>query len=445
MRRRVLVVSNDLAGTRMAGPAIRAWRFAAELASEHDVTLSVPAPADLHPDGFDLAVVNPFDARAMLALARRFDVVVAQRLPVPTMLALARTRTRVVHDLYAPIAIENLALDRLQEYSRARRLRFRLALLEQEVAIATGSAFVCASERQRDLWLGVLLHAGRLDHDTYADDRSLRALIDVVPFGVDPVPPTMREPVLRGVVDRIGPDDRILLWNGGIWNWFDPLTVIRAVDRLRRRRDDVRLFFLGTKHPNPAIEEMAMAHRAVALSDELGLRGRHVFFNEGWVPYEQLGAYLLEADLGVSAHFDDLETRFAFRTRLVDCIWAGLPVVTTRGDALADVVESAGLGRTVDAEDVSGYAAALEALLDKSALRDRLAPAFAAARAALEWPRAVEPLRRLVETAPPAPGPPYTVLGRWAADRTELAVRNRGIAGAGARLARLAVRRARVP
>ena len=74
-----------------------------------------------------------------------------------------------------------------------------------------------------------------------------------------------------------------------------------------------------------------MARLAVARAEELGLRDRVVFFNEGWVPYEQRGAYLLEADLGVSAHFDDLESRFAFRTRLLDCFWAGLPVVTTVG------------------------------------------------------------------------------------------------------------------
>ena len=75
---------------------------------------------------------------------------------------------------------------------------------------------------------------------------------------------------------------------------------------------------------------MAMAAEAVALAEELGLRDRVVFFNFGWVPYAERGRYLLEADVAVSAHFDDIETRFAFRTRFLDCLWAGLPVVTTR-------------------------------------------------------------------------------------------------------------------
>src|SRR4029079_11875445 len=99
------------------------------------------------------------------------------------------------------------------------------------------------------------------------------------------------------------------------------------------------------------IGEMTMTTRAVRLAEELGLRDRVVFFNFGWVPYAERGRYLLEADLGVSAHFDDLETRFAFRTRLLDCFWAGLPVVTTRGDSLREVVAARDLRRRVDFEE----------------------------------------------------------------------------------------------
>jgi len=446
MSLRVLVVANDHVGSRMAGPGIRSWRFADELARRFDVTLVVPYETDLASDDFAIRVENPSATREMIALARGFDVVVAQRLTVPAMRTLAGAGVRIIYDLYAPVAIENLAFDTLEERSRPRELHYRLNALEQTVALATGSAFVCASEKQRDLWLGALLASGRIDHETYGRDPSLRNLIDVVPFGLDPQPPVRSRPALRGVVPGIGEDDRILLWGGGIWNWFDPLTVIRAVDHVRRDRDNVRLYFLGTQHPNPQIAEMKMTGRAVALADELGLRDRHVFFNFGWVPYEQLGAYLLEADLGVAAHFDDLETRFAFRTRLVDCIWAGLPIVTTRGDALSELVEARGLGRSVDAGDVDGYAAALEELLAERELREKLAPAFEEMRAELAWPRAVEPLARLVagrdEVAAAATG---GALARWTLTRLEYAVRNRGPAGAARRALRLALPRGRPP
>jgi glycosyltransferase involved in cell wall biosynthesis len=212
--------------------------------------------------------------------------------------------------------------------------------------------------------------------------------------------------------------------------------VIHAVHRLAR--PDLKLYFLGTRHPNPAVPEMAMHVRAVEVADELGLRGTTIFFNEDWVPYEERGAYLLEADVGVSAHFDELEARFAFRTRLVDCMWAGLPIVTTAGDSLADTVQEHELGRTVPHEDVAGYAEALDAVLGSE--RASFGERFAAVRRELEWPRIVEPLAAmLVDRHDGFPSRRRTHLGprvEYAWTRARLAIQTRGVAGSVRRLLR---------
>jgi glycosyltransferase involved in cell wall biosynthesis len=444
-RRRILVVSNDHVGSRMAGPGIRYLNFARELGREHDVTLVVPFETDLESSGFELVVADVWDPRAMEALATSADCVVAQRLPVPTMRKLARTRTRRIYDLYAPLHIENLALDAQQGDERQPAEALELNRLTQEVALRTGDAFVCASETQRDLWLGALLQAGRVDHERFVGDPTLRDLIDVVPFGIDSEPPRVGEPVLKGVLPGIGEHDRVLLWPGGIWNWFDPLTVIDAVAELSRTRDDVRLVFLGLRHPNRFVPEMQMASRAIARADELGVRDRVVFFNEGWVPYEERGAYLVEADLGVSAHFDDLESRFAFRTRLLDCFWAELPVVTTRGDVLGDLVEQRGLGRTVPPRDVHAWVASLESLLYDRDAYGRTRAAIASVRDEFLWPRVVEPLRRQVRGAgvPVPRRRTAPTAGTWAVSRVRHAVADRGALGAMRRLGQLALRSVR--
>ncbi len=382
----------------MAGPGIRAYRFAKELARDNDVTLTVPFATDLDvaADGIDLVQMRADDDTGLTRLVDGFDTVVAQQLPVLTMHHLAKTTTRTVFDLYAPVTVEQLALDSRRDRSRRGELWFRRNSLVQEIVLRTGDAFICASERQRDLWLGALAALGRIEQDRYAEDPALRNLIDVVPFGIEPEPPVPGAPAVKGVVPGIGEDDRLLLWSGGIWDWFDPLTVIHAVHELSQRRNDVRLYFLGLKHPNPEIGEMTMAARAVRLAEELGLRDRVVFFNFGWVPYAERGRYLLEADLGVSAHFDDLETRFAFRTRMLDCFWAGLPVVTTRGDSLSELVAERDLGRVVDFEDVDGWVSAIEALLDDDDARTTASRNAAATREELAWPRVVATLARLV-------------------------------------------------
>ena len=174
--------------------------------------------------------------------------------------------------------------------------------------------------------------------------------------------------MLKGVVPGIGPDDQVILWGGGIYNWFDPLTLLRAVDKLRARAPGVRLFFLGLKHPNPNVPEMRMAVETRRLSDQLGLTDTHVFFNEGWVAYDDRQNFLLEADIGVSTHLDHVETEFSFRTRILDYLWASLPVVATGGDSFGDIIDAYGVGLTVPPGDVDALEAALFRLLDEPEL-----------------------------------------------------------------------------
>jgi glycosyltransferase involved in cell wall biosynthesis len=288
---------------------------------------------------------------------------------------------------------------------------------------------------------------GRIDPESADADPSLRDLIDVVPFGLEAEPAVASAPALKGVVPGIGENDKVLLWGGGIWNWFDPLTPIRAVHELSRERDDVKLFFLGVKHPNPGVHQTAMTEQAVRLADELGLRDRFVFFNFGWVPYAERANYLLEADVGISSHPDTVETRFSFRTRLLDYFWAGLPTVATEGDVLSDLVRERNLGRAVPVGDVGAWVEALRELLDDPAEQTEVRRNVEAARAQFAWPNVVEPLARLVAVPggrvnPPHPVAPMTY--RYLAAALQAVALREGVSG-GAREVWRVLRRPPVP
>src|SRR5205823_9250382 len=51
----------------------------------------------------------------------------------------------------------------------------------------------------------------------------------VVSFGLPAEPPEPQRPAIQEEVAAITAADVVVLWGGGIWNWFDPLTAIRAV------------------------------------------------------------------------------------------------------------------------------------------------------------------------------------------------------------------------
>lgn len=406
---RVLLVSNGPVGATMAGPGIRYRQFALQLANRFDVALVIPNEPEEELPGVRLLRARDYSYARFKQLARSHDVVVAQQLSVGVMQQLARSEIPVVYDLYDPILFEALGFYEGQRISAnsARRLS-QAAVLKQTLALQTGSAFICASDRQRDLWLGVLGALGQIDLDRFRSDPGLDKLVGVVPFGLEAEEPRASEPVLKGVVPGIAEEDKVLLWGGGIWNWLDPLTPIRAVAETSRNRPDTKLFFLGVHHPDSRVPAMEMTGRAVELAKTLGVFETHVFFNFGWTPYAERAGYLLEADLGISAHFDSVETRFAFRTRLLDYFWARLPTVATRGDVLADLVADHGAGRSVAPEAVDEWAEAIDGLLgdeDKYAQAQARIPEL---REQFSWPRVVEPLASLL--AEPLP-PPHFPLG----------------------------------
>jgi len=196
------------------------------------------------------------------------------------------------------------------------------------------------------------------------------------------------------VLPGIGEESRIAIWAGGIYNWFDPLSLIRSWPEVMRQVPEARLVFMGLKHPNPMVPEMSMAAAALELASELRVRDRGVTFNLGWVPYERRQDFLLEADIGVSTHFNHLETRLSFRTRFLDYIWAGLPSVATEGDAFAEWVAQKGTGRVVPYQDEIAIAAAVTELLGDGEARSRAGEAVRAAQSQFTWTRALEPLVR---------------------------------------------------
>ncbi|HEY9785086.1 MAG TPA: hypothetical protein V6D17_06765, partial [Candidatus Obscuribacterales bacterium] len=129
------------------------------------------------------------------------------------------------------------------------------------------------------------------------------------------------------------------------------------------------------------------------LAADLGLLNKHVFFHDQWIEYEDRVNYLLDADAGVSAHFDLPETRFSFRTRLLDYLWARLPILTTGGDQLAEMIESHAAGNALGYGDVAGWEKAILKLLTSKNWEEKCRRGSDELAQKFVWSKAVEPLR----------------------------------------------------
>lgn len=400
-RTRTLIVSGDVMGQKMAGPGIRTFHLSRVLSHYTDLTLAI-VPQDrqaLHniqarlPDvkvvGYRIAEWDTL--REQVAPA---EVAVVSPSTVGYMPQFLDFEGALVLDGYDPLLAEYVT------HPRSGDMEQQLADWSEYVAglynqYLVADFIICASERQRFWWFGQLEVAGRVNPLTIGRDNSLRDLVDIVPYGLPQEPPVHTRAMVKGVWPGIDQDDILLLWGGGLWSWLDSLTAVQAVEQLRDDYPRLKLIFPGTIHPNQNVASSMPLRNTETYRyvQEKGLLDELVFFGQ-WVPYEDWQNVLLECDVALSLHHDTLETQLAFRSRMLEYFWAGLPLVATAGDATSELVDRYGLGVVVDYEDVDGVAQAIRAILEDDSVYQA---GFERARRDLTWEKAAGPLIRFCQ------------------------------------------------
>ncbi len=360
---KIAIVSPEKIGKVMAGAAIRPFEMAKALAKDFEITLFSVGDSDIENAEFK---IRSYSNSSLSRMLQGFDYVIAQSLKPGVITKIKRAKTKFVADLYDPTTIEVLEFNRYespQKQSRDYSFQYHNFLLQLQAA----DHILCSSERQKDFYLGMMSALKMVTPAAYLRDPGAQNFVTVCPFGLSEENPIAKNPgIMEQKFSAITKTDKIIYWGGGIWNWFDPLTIVKAVEKISHTRQDIKLFFLGTDHPNPKIKKMKVANEVLDYCKKNGLLDKFVFFNFGWTPYEERVNYLLRSSIGISSHFDNLETRFSFRTRVLDYLWGELPIITTTGDSMADLVDKFQLGKVVDYIDVDQTAKAIEELIDHS-------------------------------------------------------------------------------
>ena len=363
---KILIISYDIIGKQMAGPGIRFYEFAKILSNFLDVTLVAPNRIDIDTEGFKAGQYRVDNYRSLEKYTENADIILMQGHILYYFPFLKNYTGKIIIDLYNPFNLESLEM--FKDSSMAERLRIdknNLNILKTQLTI--GDYFICASEKQKDYWLGMLGAMGRVNPYNYDSDNTFKKLIDIVPFGIPSSPPKHTGESIRNTIPAIKEDDKIALWGGGIWNWLDPITAIKALWEITRNRKDIKMVFIGIKHPDPKLPEMKKCIDAIKLSKELDLFEKYVFFKE-WTPYDIRQNFLLESSIGLSIHQKRVETEFSYRTRVIDYIWAKLPIITTEGDSIAKMVKEENIGEVVRYENTHQLARVMEGTISNRSL-----------------------------------------------------------------------------
>lgn len=371
----------------MAGIGIRYFEFARRLPA-HGIDVVLVSPAEPEEtaamfagmDGLGGVDVRRFERGRLAAVLGDCDGAVAQG-QLANDLVIEMPGLPVAIDLYDPWLIENFA------YLETLGLDpYRNDHATWVLQMSRGDFFLCSSEEQRNFYLGFLAALGRVNPERIQGDPDLATLLVPVPFGVpDEMPP--HRPVLP---PRVMGEKRLLF--GGLYDWYDPWTLLDALAALDRPGCTLLLI----RNPNPEGTPQRLFAEVEARCRSLGWWGSRVQALD-WVPAERRYDLLRDVDLLVAPHKPSLETRLSLRTRFLDALAAGCPVVTSEGGAMSRLLAEHRAGWVAPTGDAAALARVLADALDALDALDGPSSRQAGARelvAAFRWDRVLTPLVR---------------------------------------------------
>lgn len=339
----VALVCSEPIRRNMAGAGIRCAEFARHLhAAGFRVTVIAP---EIEPgvlgSGRAINELN-FSESLLAGIDDIYDAIVVQGDLGRRILAVVRS-TPLAVDLYDPRLLAHMAYgDGIEEGVYDANLR----LLQEECH--RGDFFLCAGEQQRSYYLGCLSVLGRISPQSLSRDPEARRLIDVVPFGVpDPLPPYEK------CLPDVGGKAKRLLF-GGLYDWYDPWTILEALQYETLR--SCRLVIARNPQSGTTPQNLMGKIREDADMDQL------IEYID-WVPCARRFDLLRDVDVLVAAHRKTLESRFSMRTRIMDALAVGCPVVATQGGEAAALVREYEGGAVVAPDDVEEMASAIERAL----------------------------------------------------------------------------------
>ena len=239
--------------------------------------------------------------------------------------------------------------------------------------LLAGDAFSGCGTPQLHALIGELAMCGRLNRHTFG-----YPLGHVILPGAPParVPRSTERTLLRAA--GVGEEDFVVLWCGGYNTWTDVETLFRALETAIEQTP--RLHFVSVGASTYDAPQTAYDHLRGLIERSPRRRHYHLL---GWRPWAETAGYYAESDVGINIDAQHYETTYGTRTRLLEMLAAGLPVVTSRGTELSELLDTAGAALTFDVGDARGFADRLLALAGDPALRQRTA---AAARAQADGP-----------------------------------------------------------
>lgn len=215
--------------------------------------------------------------------------------------------------------------------------------------LLAGDRFSALSSRQRYALLGQLGAAGRLNR--YTTDENL---VTSIPYGIFPgEAPEPPKPRSGGAVT--------VMWSGSFNTWMDVDALLEGFLAAAAKTTRLRMMVVGGRiagYNDASYDKFVAGVRAAGAEGIVQLLD--------WQPLARMKELYAQADIGLSIDRYTYEAVLGSRTRIINFLAAGLPVLSTVVTELTEDLADTGYVLPFKLNDAADFSRALTDLVDRA-------------------------------------------------------------------------------
>jgi len=303
------------------------------------VNLVLPEVSDLKLTKINFYLYNETNNKKLIRQSQL--VIFGAYPPVDPLKYAYRLKKKIITYLWSIAPIGSLEFRDFKDFEQQEKL-YNFIVESYNLSLQYADKIFCRSQAVKDFVLGSLVSLGKANLTNYIQDRNFNNLISLAPFGIDSIPAKHHKNIYRNVIPGVTNKDFILIWNGGIWNWHDGISLVKIMNYIKQYNKNIKLIFQGFYNPDKIYS--LQAQQTKKLADKLKLTNHNIFFPEKWISFAERDSYLTESNAGIVTSPNIPEANYFLKTRFYDYLWAELPIILNTYEAFAPEVSKYNLG-----------------------------------------------------------------------------------------------------
>jgi len=330
-----------------------------------------------------------WDDKLLNNIEKKYDITILQTWNDEIDFLNKLTKIPKVVDLYSPTLIEHANFcttkTKYESYYKKGTVDYFYddVIMNLSRIIHASDFFICANQKQKAYYTGIFSILGKINPENYK-----QKIIEIVPFGISKKEPNKK---IKGLKIKNEKDDILLLWPGGIFPWFDATTLIKAMKIIVKKNSKIKLVFVGANNPFDSHFTKQGFEQAKKLAKKLNLLDVNIFFHD-WIPFSKRELMYNEAQIAIILAKKGFENEISHRTRIIDCIWGEIPIITTIDSAVSDIIHKKNLGLIVTENNEKEITKKIVELINNKELRNKIINNIQHYKKEFFWNNMIKPL-----------------------------------------------------